>query len=58
MIEISREDFKKDPVFRKLFEALRSRHEVAKHTEKVLYDNRHIKDFCEEASPILCIPSR
>ena len=56
MIEISREEFKKDPVFRKLFEVIKSRHVVAKHTEKVLYDNRHIKDFCEEARHFVFLP--
>jgi len=49
MTEFKREFFKSDPVFSKLFELIKSNHRVAKHTEKVLYDNRHVKNFCEEA---------
>lgn len=49
MTEFDREFFKNDPVLGKLFEAIKKNHKVAKHTEKVLYKNRHTKDFCEEA---------
>lgn len=50
MTEFKREFFKKDPeVTGKLWELIKQRHEVAKHTEKVLFENRHIKDFCEES---------
>ncbi len=49
MIEISRETFKSDPIFGKLFDAVKAGHKVAKHTERTLRKNKHIKDFCEEA---------
>lgn len=49
MTEFKREFFKTDPVFSQLFERLKEIHKVANHTEKNLIENRHIKDFCEEA---------
>lgn len=49
MTEFKREFFKNDPVLKKLFEVVKKNHKVAKHTEKVLFDNKHIKYFCEEA---------
>lgn len=49
MTEFPRSFFKNDPVLRKLFHILRDRHKAADHTEKTLLENRHIKDFCEEA---------
>jgi hypothetical protein len=33
----------------KLFEIIKSKHVVATHTEKTLLENKHVKDFCEEA---------
>jgi hypothetical protein len=50
MIKITREEFKNDSVFRKLYETIKSNHKVAKHTEQVLIKNKHIKDFCEEST--------
>ncbi len=32
-----------------LYEVIKKKHHVATHTKKVLYMNRHVKDFCEEA---------
>ena len=49
MIEITRKEFKKDPVFRKVYRLIKANHKVAKHTMKVLIENRKVKDFCEEA---------
>jgi len=49
MIEISREEFKKDPVFRKVYEHILKIHSVPNHTANVLFRSKHIKDFCEEA---------
>lgn len=49
MLEIKRAELKSDPVWNKLFEAVKARHTVANHTVKVLAENKHIKDFCEEA---------
>lgn len=50
MTEFTREMCKNDPeVLGKLFDAVKKIHKPADHTEKVLLDNKHIKDFCEEA---------
>lgn len=49
MTEFKREFFKNDEVLGKLFKVIKERHEVAEHTKKVLLENKHIKDFCEEA---------
>lgn len=49
MTEFKRDFFKNDPVLGKLYEMIKKRHVVADHTEKTLIENRHIKDFCEEA---------
>jgi hypothetical protein len=50
MTEFSREFCKNDPkVLGKLFDMVKANHKVADHTEKVLVENRHVKDFCEEA---------
>jgi len=48
MTEFKREWFK-DEVIGKLFEAIKKQHKVADHTTRVLYENRNIKDFCEQA---------
>jgi hypothetical protein len=58
MEEFNREFFKKDEVFKELFEFLKSKHQVANHTKKVLYDNRHIKDFCEIARHYIMMPGK
>ena len=50
MTEFKRDFFKNDPeVMGKLHNILVNGHRVADHTEKNLFKNRHIKDFCEEA---------
>jgi hypothetical protein len=49
MIEIPREVLKADKVFGKLLQVVVNNHKVAYHTQKVLTDNKHVKDFCEEA---------
>ena len=49
MTEIPRTLFTTDPVFKQLFELIKSRHKVARHTERTLRRNRNIKDYCEEA---------
>jgi hypothetical protein len=56
MTEFKREFFKTDPVFSKLFDVIKRNHKVAEHTGKVLYENRHIKDFCEEARHFVLMP--
>ena len=55
MIEISRQEFKSDEVYRELWKQIKKIHKVAPHTEAVLIKNRHIKDFCEEARHYLVI---
>lgn len=57
MIEIKRKEFKKDPIWNKLFELIKSNHKVATHTERTLRKNKHIKDFCEEARHFMILPS-
>jgi hypothetical protein len=56
MEEFKREFFKNDPVFYKLFQIIKKNHRVAKHTIKVLNQNKHIKDFCEEARHFVELP--
>lgn len=58
MIEYNRDFFKTDPVFSKLFEAIKANHKIADHTEKVLMENKHIQDFCEEATHFAELPGR
>lgn len=58
MITISREEFKVDPTFRKLYEFILEHHEVAKHTTEVLFKNRNTKDFCEEATHFIVLPGK
>jgi hypothetical protein len=49
MIEIPRAIFKNDPLYHKVYEVIKKSHVVAKHTEEVLFKNRHTKNFCEVA---------
>src|SRR5690606_26139542 len=56
MTEFKREFFKTDPVMKKLWQLIMQNHKVAKHTEKVLFKNRHVKDFCEEARHFVELP--
>ena len=56
MEEFSREFFKSDPVFYKLYQMIKRNHKVANHTERVLIKNKHIKDFCEEARHFVELP--
>lgn len=57
MEEFDRTFLKEDEVMNQLFELLKRNHKVARHTEKVLIENRHIKDFCEEARHFVLLPS-
>ena len=50
MTEVKREEFKKDPVYHRLYTELRKIHEVAEHTMKTLIESKHIPGFCEEAT--------
>jgi hypothetical protein len=50
MTEFPRDFFKTDPVMSKLHERIKSQHKIADHTEKVLLENQHIPNFCEEAT--------
>jgi len=58
MTEFNREFFKTDSVLGKLFEIIKGRHKVADHTEKVLLENRHVKDFCELSRHFLLMPGK
>lgn len=49
MITIDRQTFKTDPVWGKLWEAIKLNHEVADYEAKTLWENRHTKDFCVES---------
>jgi hypothetical protein len=56
MEEFSREFFKNDEVMGTLFQLIKNNHKIASHTVKVLSDNRHIKDFCEESRHFMFLP--
>lgn len=58
MIEIKRNEFKGDEVYRQIYYQLLKIHKVAPHTEKNLLENSHIKDFCEEARHFLIMDGR
>lgn len=59
MTEFTREMFTNDPeVMGKLHKLLIEHHKVADHTEKVLFENRHIKDFCENARHFTVLPGK
>jgi len=50
MIKFSRDDFKIDKVAAHLFDTVKRNHKPANHTERILLKNKHVKDFCEEAT--------
>lgn len=58
MIEIPREVFKTDWVFRRVWEEIKKIHKVAPHDEKLLYQNRHVKDFCVESRYFMVMPGK
>jgi hypothetical protein len=58
MVEFKREFFLKDHVFGELFDLIKRRHKVADHTIRVLKENRHIEDFCEEARHFVLLPGQ
>ncbi len=58
MTEFPRSFFKNDPVMGKLFELIKSRHVVADHTAKVLFENKHVKDFCETSRTFVTMEGR
>ena len=49
MITVEREVLKEDPRMKLLFDLIKNKHQVAEHTQRTLFKNRKIKDFCEEA---------
>ena len=49
MTEFNRELIENDPVFSKLFKIIKANHKIADHTKKILFKNRNVKNFCEEA---------
>lgn len=49
MIEIKREEFKEDEMFSKIYEDLKKSHKVPEYTIRILMENRHIDDFCQES---------
>lgn len=49
MITITREQFKKDEVWNKLFQIIKSNHSVDQRTQANLIPKSHIKDICEQA---------
>ena len=50
MITFSRAELKNDSTLKGIFDLVKSNHKVANHTQEILYKNRHVKDFCEEAT--------
>lgn len=56
MEEFKRDFFKNDSVFYQLYQMIKRNHKVAKHTERVLIQNKHIKNFCEEARHFVELP--
>ena len=59
MTEFTKEFCKLDPeVMGKLFDKVKGVHKPADHTEKVLYENRHTKDFCEMARHFLIMKGK
>jgi hypothetical protein len=49
MTTIEREFLVRDARLKLLFDLIKSKHQVAEHTQRTLLKNRKIKDFCEEA---------
>lgn len=49
MTSISRDEFKKDKVWNKLFEVIKANHGVDERTQQNLIPKAHIKDICESA---------
>lgn len=49
MTEFPRSFFKTDPIMGKIYQMIKAKHVPADHTAKTLYENKHIKDFCESA---------
>lgn len=56
MTEYLREQFVDYGTIHKLYMLILSKHIIAEHTKKNLSDNRHIKNFCEEARHYIFIP--
>lgn len=55
MIELSREQIKADEVWSELLQRIIQNHVVASHTKQTLLENKHVKDFCEEARHFVVI---
>jgi hypothetical protein len=58
MIEFKRSFFLKDPVLNQIYQIIKGNHTVASHTQKVLAENKHIKDFCEESRNFVMLPGK
>ena len=58
MTEVSRKEFKADPVYKKLYLAIRKNHKVPRHTHKTLLENRHVKNFVESSRTYLIIKKK
>lgn len=58
MVEFPRKFFTKDKVFGKLHQLIKQNHRVAEHTRRVLFKNKDVKDFCEEARHFVELPGK
>ncbi|HDZ27069.1 hypothetical protein LCGC14_0500930 [marine sediment metagenome] len=47
MIEVSREEFLKDKVYKQIFELILKNHKPPDHTKRILGENINVKDFCQ-----------
>jgi len=56
MVKFEREYFMKDHIMHELYDMIKRKHQVAEHTMRVLKENRHIVDFCEEARHFVILP--
>lgn len=56
MEKIDRKEFMEEPVFKMLFELIKSKHKTAFHTEKVLKENEETPDFCEISNHFALLP--
>lgn len=55
MIRFSKSFYKEYPELVALVDIIKKKHKVAPHTEKVLLDNAHVKNFCEESRHFVII---
>jgi len=57
MLNLTREEFMKEPVWHKLYELIKRNHRPAEHTKNIIWANRTVKDFCETAFHFTVIPA-